>query len=70
MPAGEAEQLRAAIQRSVLHIVAGAGHMVHHLAASQVAAAVEAVADLASLPHAANPPAPFVIPTAEGREAA
>ena len=43
-----AERLRANIPSSSLYIVAGAGHMVHHLAARQVADAIGAVADLAS----------------------
>jgi pimeloyl-ACP methyl ester carboxylesterase len=38
------EQLSAKIRGSVLQIVNGAGHMVHHLAARQVADAVESVA--------------------------
>lgn len=43
------ERLAASIQGSVLQIVKGAGHMVHHLAARQV---VEAVESVASAPHA------------------
>ena len=43
-----AERLRAALPNSTLYVVAGAGHMVHHLAARQVADSVGAVADLAS----------------------
>lgn len=39
------EQLRDSIRGSVLQIVKGAGHMVHHLAARQVAQAVESVAE-------------------------
>ncbi len=39
------EQLRDNIPSSVLQIVKGAGHMVHHLAARQVAQAVEDVAE-------------------------
>ena len=39
------EQLRASIPGSVLQIVKGAGHMVHHLAARQVAEAIESVAE-------------------------
>lgn len=42
------EQLRDSIPGSVLQIVKGAGHMVHHLAARQVAEAVESVAEAAS----------------------
>jgi pimeloyl-ACP methyl ester carboxylesterase len=42
------EQLRDSIRGSVLQIVEGAGHMVHHLAARQVAQAVESVAAGAS----------------------
>jgi pimeloyl-ACP methyl ester carboxylesterase len=45
------EQLRDSIRGSVLQIVKGAGHMVHHLAARQVAQAVESVAE-ASRTHA------------------
>ena len=42
------ERLAASIRGSVLHVVKGAGHMVHHLAPGQVAQAVEDVAgDLA-----------------------
>ena len=44
------EQLAAKIRGSVLQIVKGAGHMVHHLAARQVAEAVESVAKT-SPPH-------------------
>ncbi len=55
-----AEQLRATIKQSVLYVVAGAGHMVHHLAALRVAAAVEAVAGLASRESLANPSVPPV----------
>lgn len=47
------EQLRDTLPRSVLQIVEGAGHMVHHLAARQVAQAVEGVAE-ALLGHAQN----------------
>jgi pimeloyl-ACP methyl ester carboxylesterase len=39
-----AERLHASIKGSVLRIVKGAGHMVHHLAPGQVAATVEAIA--------------------------
>ena len=39
-----AERLKAAIPGSVLHLVEGAGHMVHHTAARQVAEAIAAVA--------------------------
>jgi pimeloyl-ACP methyl ester carboxylesterase len=39
------ERLRDSIPGSVLQIVKGAGHMVHHLAARQVAEAVESVAE-------------------------
>jgi pimeloyl-ACP methyl ester carboxylesterase len=38
-----AEQLRNSIRGSVLQIVKGAGHMVHHVAPQQVAQAVESV---------------------------
>jgi pimeloyl-ACP methyl ester carboxylesterase len=43
-----AEQLSAAVKRSVLTIVPGAGHMVHYQATVQVAEAVEAVVELSS----------------------
>lgn len=43
------EQLRATIPGSVLQIVKGAGHMVHHLAAQQVAQAVKSVTEGATL---------------------
>ncbi|MFL5281681.1 MAG: alpha/beta fold hydrolase [Rhodopila sp.] len=39
------EQLRDSIPGSVLQIVKGAGHMVHHLATRQVAEAIESVAE-------------------------
>jgi len=39
------KQLRDSIAGSVLQVVKGAGHMVHHLAARQVAEAVETVAE-------------------------
>lgn len=39
------EQLRDSIPGSVLQLVNGAGHMVHHLAARQVAQAIESVAE-------------------------
>jgi pimeloyl-ACP methyl ester carboxylesterase len=54
------EQLRASISGSVLQIVKGAGHMVHHLAARQVAQAVESVATvaLAQTPADAQPGGP------------
>ena len=39
------EQLQARIRGSVLQIVKGAGHMVHHLVPGQVAQAVERVAE-------------------------
>jgi pimeloyl-ACP methyl ester carboxylesterase len=42
------EQLRDSIPGSLLQIVKGAGHMLHHLAAHQVAQAVESVAGAAS----------------------
>jgi pimeloyl-ACP methyl ester carboxylesterase len=41
------EQLQARIRGSVLQIVKGAGHMVHHLVPGQVAQAVERVAEAA-----------------------
>ena len=43
-----AEQLRAALNRSVLNIVPGAGHMVHYQATEQVAEAVRSVVALSS----------------------
>lgn len=43
-----AEQLRAAIGGSVLHVIPGAGHMVHYQATRQVAEAVESVASRAT----------------------
>jgi pimeloyl-ACP methyl ester carboxylesterase len=43
------EQLRDSIPGSVLQIVQGAGHMLHHLAAWQVAQAVESVAEAAGV---------------------
>jgi hypothetical protein len=39
------EQLAANIPGSALQLVQGAGHMVHHAVPSQVARAVESVAD-------------------------
>jgi pimeloyl-ACP methyl ester carboxylesterase len=54
-----AEQLRAAIKGSVLYVIQGAGHMVHHQATRQVAEAVEAVVELSSrrdAPEAAQGP--------------
>lgn len=44
------EQLRDSIPGSMLQIVNGAGHMVHHLAPRQVAEAVESVAQASCLP--------------------
>ena len=46
--ARRAEQLRAALSRSVLNIVPGAGHMVHYQATEQVAGAVRNVVALSS----------------------
>jgi len=43
------EQLRDSIPGSVLQIVQGAGHMLHHLAAQQVAQAVDSVAEAAGV---------------------
>jgi pimeloyl-ACP methyl ester carboxylesterase len=43
------EQLRDSIPGSVLQIVKDVGHMLHHLAAQQVAEAVESVAEAASV---------------------
>jgi pimeloyl-ACP methyl ester carboxylesterase len=45
-----AEQLRDRIRGSMLQIVKGAGHMVHHLAARQIAQAVESVVDASLAP--------------------
>lgn len=42
------EQLRDSIPGSVLQIVKGAGHMVHHLVPQQVAQAVESVAEMSA----------------------
>jgi len=44
------EQLAAEIRGSVLQIVKGAGHMVHHLAPRQVAQAIEGVAEASHAP--------------------
>jgi pimeloyl-ACP methyl ester carboxylesterase len=54
------EQLRASIPGSVLQIVKGTGHMVHHLAARQVAQAVESVVIVTSAqtPAGAQPGGP------------
>ena len=38
------KRLHACLSNSVLHIIKGAGHMVHHFAPQQIAAAVESVA--------------------------
>ena len=46
-----AEQLRAAIKGSVLHVVQGAGHMIHYQATRQVAEAVEAMVELQPVPQ-------------------
>ncbi len=46
-----AEQLRAAIKGSVLHVVQGAGHMIHYQATRQVAEAVEAMIELQPVPQ-------------------
>ncbi len=43
-----AEQLRAAVKGSMLYILQGTGHMIHHQATQQVAEAVEAVASRVS----------------------
>ena len=48
------EQLRDSIPGSVLQIVKGAGHMVHHLAARQVAKAVESVAEASAALQGVN----------------
>jgi hypothetical protein len=52
------EQLAAKIRGSVLQIVKGAGHMVHHLAARQVVEAVESVAKTSQARVVAGEPAP------------
>ena len=54
--ARRAKQLHDAIEGSVLHVIPGAGHMVHHQATRQVAEAVEAVVEQASrnIPNLAN----------------
>ena len=39
-----AERLHAAIPGSVLHVIEGAGHMVHHSAPRQVVAAIRLIA--------------------------
>jgi pimeloyl-ACP methyl ester carboxylesterase len=46
------ERLDGCLANSVLHIVRGAGHMVHHFAPQQIATAIESIAD----PPAAWPP--------------
>ncbi len=51
------EQLAASIQGSVLQVVRGAGHMVHHLAARQVVEAVESVARASQAHVVAGEPA-------------
>jgi pimeloyl-ACP methyl ester carboxylesterase len=63
------EQLAASIRGSVLQIVKGAGHMVHHLAARQVAEAVETVgnashADVVTRGPATSKPASRGLPAA------
>ena len=45
------ERLRDSIPGSVPRIVAGAGHMVHHLVSRQVVEAVESVVEAAGPPH-------------------
>jgi len=40
-----AEQLRSAIKHSMLHVIKGAGHMVHYQATRQIAEAVEAMVE-------------------------
>ena len=45
-----AEQLHDSITGSVLQIIKGAGHMVHHLAPRQVAEAIDRVAKMSRLP--------------------
>ena len=58
-----AERLHASVKGSVLRIIKGAGHMVHHLVPEQVAGAVEAVSatspdgTLAALGHTSDAPA-------------
>jgi pimeloyl-ACP methyl ester carboxylesterase len=46
-----AEQLRAVIKGSVLHVVKGAGHMIHYQATRQVAEAIEAIIGLQPVPQ-------------------
>jgi pimeloyl-ACP methyl ester carboxylesterase len=43
-----AEQLKAAVGGSVLHVVQGAGHMIHYQATKQVAEAIETVVEQSS----------------------
>jgi pimeloyl-ACP methyl ester carboxylesterase len=43
-----AEQLKAAVRGSVLHVVQGAGHMIHYQATRQVAEAIETVVEQSS----------------------
>lgn len=57
--ARRAEQLRATIKGSVLYVIRGAGHMLHHQATGQVAEAVEAVVEQASRRRAAEAPPLF-----------
>ena len=53
-----AERLRASIPGSVLRIIGGAGHMVHHSAPQQVVEAIRAVSGMATgeVPRASSVP--------------
>ena len=53
-----AERLRAAIPGSSLRIIQGAGHMVHHVAADEVVAAILGVAGAANTPAVSKAPCP------------
>lgn len=55
---GGAERLQAEIPGSVLQIIEGAGHMVHHLVPERIVAAVEAVAGQASAMAPSRAPHP------------
>jgi pimeloyl-ACP methyl ester carboxylesterase len=62
---GAAERLQAEIPGSVLHIIEGAGHMVHHLVPERIVAAVAAVAAQASAPapsRVSHPASPSGVP--------
>ena len=51
-----AERLRAAMPDSTLQIVAGAGHMVHHVATDQVVEAILAVTGTSDAPISSAAP--------------